>query len=451
MTLIDIRKRLPQQNLVTNRSGVVTNGNFVEQRHRAQFLIHNNTNPGDASTVASGLQFHRGLLNPEQVVDNGELAVSVLQKTVLEIQKIENCLQMMKKTISQKLWNEPNPLFPDEKLDAIVQIQLALIRSCVKDTTFRDRKLLNGDLGVHGAGKKSRVLATPVGFPGVEKVQVELQKMASHSILTGHQRLNKDQIQQETLITLSENGNIAKYRISPEETVSSLIEGLQQAVNENGLDLEITVNADGYLEVTHNQYGSSFVFSGRSQKTSILSKRPDTLQFCQLGENCTGQINGELVKSRGQLLLCEKGKLTGLVILWEGEKSGMEELVISSNSIPVSGGRFLPQSNLWISIPSMMPDDFARGVKNRSGFSSLADISVQSRQTAYDALNLIRVSMAELEECRGVLENKTFQFQEMAMSALMVTSFKEEMGQSSDTISENASLMAKMLEEVLAA
>ncbi|MBF0289971.1 MAG: hypothetical protein HQM14_19315 [SAR324 cluster bacterium] len=428
MKLFDSMKRSPQKSLVKENLGL-----------------------GAALTTPTGLKFHRGLLNPEQVVDNGEMAVSLLQKAVLEIRKIEGCLQTIEKEVSVKLSEGAQLLSADQKLDTVIQTQLALIRHFVKDAAFRDRNMLNGGLGVQGAGKNTKVITSPDGLPGGSRVQVELQKMASHSVLTGHQRLSSVQIRKETQITLSENGNIVKYRISPNETVSSLIQGLQQKVIENGLDLEIGVNADGYLEVVHNQYGSSFVFSGRSQATSIVSKRPDTLQFCQLGENCAGTINGDAVKSRGQLLLCEHGELEGLAVLWEGEKPGTDELMISRNSIPVSGGSFLPQTNLWISIRAMMPEDLARGVKNHSGFGSLADICVQSQQAAYDSLHLIRVSMAELEECRSVLENRIFQFQEMAMSALMVTGFHDEICQSSQTVSESASLMAKMLEEALAA
>jgi len=380
-----------------------------------------------------GLTFHKGWLNPSQVVENGEIAVSLLQTATQEIHNIQKRLRGIEDYLLKELSFAKSKPSPDSTLKGIVQEQIEQIHWITKETIFKERQLLNGQLGIAGKGRMSRILTgSPYSQEKLDSlIRVELLRVATHSVLTGHQQLTDELVRQETQIVLSENGNLGKYKIASNETVESLVEGLRALALQNGLDLEVRVNDEGLLEVSHRQYGSPFIFSGCSQKTRILSKRPNSFHFCHLGENCLGKVNGRFVKSRGQLLLCEAqlDGLEGVSILWENEKPGIDYLTLSHNAVAVAGGSFIRQSELWIAIRSCDPKDLAQGVNNKSGFV------------------FVQLSLAELEENLSLLATRQTQFEEMAMRALEITNFEENKEPPRAIDSESIALMATMLEQ----
>ncbi len=421
--------------------------------HSPQALLCINTKMREIEKTR-GLAFHKGWLNPSQVVENGEIAVSLLQTATQEIHNIQKRLRGIEGCLLKELSFAKSKPSPDATLKDIVQEQIEQIHLIAKETIFKERQLLNGKLGIAGKGRMTRVLTGSAYSQ--EKlnnpVRVELLRVATHSVLTGHQQLTDELVRQETQIALSENGTLVKYKIASNETVESLIEGLRALAIQNGLDLEVRLNDEGLLEVSHRQYGSPFVFSGRSQKTRILSKRSNSFHLCQLGENCLGKVNGRFVKSRGQLLLCEVqlDGLEGLSILWENEELGIDYLTLSHNAVAVPGGHFIRPSGLWIAIRSCDPNDLAQGVNNKSGFASLADVSPESWQSTYDTLYFVQLSLVELAESLSLLATRQTQFEEMAMRALEATDFGENQEPPRALDSESIALMATMLEQVFA-
>ncbi|MBF0279253.1 MAG: hypothetical protein HQM13_15765 [SAR324 cluster bacterium] len=418
--------------------------------HAPRALMSHNART-EKSEKRKGLVFHKGWLNPNEVIENGEIAVSLHQTAIQEIRNIQRVLRETENCLLKELSHVNSKSCPQSDLNKTVREHLDQVRLLANETVFKERHLLNGKLSVCGKGRVTRVLSGAPASQGrlSNLVRVELLRLATHSVLTGYETLTDDLVRRESQIILSENGNMAKYTIKSGETVESLLSELQQLVTQKGLDLEIQLNDEGHLQVRHRQYGSCFVFSGRSRKTRILSKQPDSFHFCQLGENCIGKVNGHFVKSRGQLLLCGSHLqgLEGVSILWEGEELGVDYLTLSHNAVAVPGGEFARKPGLWISIRSCDPETLAQGVNNKSGFNSLAKISQKSWQSTYDSLYLVQLSLEELEECLIILEARKRHFEEMTMRALETTEFETIKKIPGNTHSENIAQMALMLEE----
>lgn len=377
-------------------------------------------------TNSQGLEFHQGALGSQQVVTNGELAVSLLQKATQETKKIQDCLVALEDNLSNTLANDVNQS-DFELLEHFIQMKLSYIHHLASNATFKDQNLLSGQLGIQGSGVYTKALGAPRDFRGPIQVHVEVQKPATCSYLIGHQPLTENLIRQEKQIILSENGNLLKYNISSKETVESLINGLQNQATEAGLDLEISKTDENYLLICHRQYGSVFVFSGRSMTTSLLSHQPGAVHFCTLGQNCEALVNGKPVETRGNLLLCDQihGALRGISILWKKGTLGTDTLVVQQSPLSVPGGHFLKSGIESIALPSCLPENLGIGICNRSGFQSLKEITANSWQEIQDALYLIRISKLELQELLTALATMETEFQEMAMAALTVTDFED--------------------------
>lgn len=386
--------------------------------HRPQTLVHAQSQ----QSFPRGLVFHRGWLDPSQVVDNGEKAVSLLQVASKGMRHIQSCLQEIEAGLHAELRQAEKAPLPEPCLKALVTEQLAKISAVAAETSFKGQGLLNGKLGITSQGKSARILAgQPIARDSASRpILVEVLKMATRSALTGQQILTDSLIRQESEVIFSENDNVAKYEISSKETVQSLLDGLQELMIKKGLDLEVQKNVQGRLQIQHRQYGSPFIFSGRSLKTTLVSKKPNILQFCQLGDNCIGRIEGHFVKSRGHLLLCEKQipHLEGLAVLWQGQAPGQENLFIENRSLPVPGGEAASAAESWLFIDSCHPKDLACGVQNRSDFKALSDIMPTTWQSVYDALYLVQLGLLELEDRMEILASMRSRFEQTALCAL---------------------------------
>ena len=387
--------------------------------HRPETLVHAHSARPQKS-LTQGL-FHRGWLEPAQGVANGEMAVSLLQVATQGMGHIQEHLQDMEAGLLAELRQAEAQPLPDESLKPFVHEMLAKISALAEETLFKGQGLLNGKLGLISRGKSARVLAGPplARRTPPQAIRVEVLKRATRSVLTGSQILTDSLIRQESQIILSENDHVACYEILPNETVESLLEGLQKLVIQKGLDLEIQQDAQGHLQIQHCQYGSPFMFSGRSLKTTLVSQKPNILQFCRLGANCIGRIAGHFVQSRGHLLLCEKQvpHLEGMAVLWQKDSPGQDDLWIENRALPVTLGADAAAES-WIFIDSCHPKDLACGVQNRSDFKALSDLVPTTWQSVYDALYLVQLSLLELAERRGFLEAMQHQFEQATRIAL---------------------------------
>lgn len=415
-----------------------------------QTLLLSHSGLNEKAKISRGIAFHRGWLEPRQIVENGEMAVSLLQVATQGICQIQDHLcEMESKLLEELAYAEEKPVPNPNLKEEMVRI-LAKIETLTEETSFKEQHLLNGKLSVTGCGHFTKILgAAPLSRERRrDPLQVEVLKMATQSVLTGYEPLTDEIIRQESQIILSENDNIAKYEISSNETVASLLQGLQKLVLTQGLDLEIQRDKHGHLQIRHNQYGSSFVFSARSENTAIVSKRPNTWQFCQLGKNCVAKIDGQFVSTRGHLLFCEKpmSGVEGLTILWKGAGPGSDHLTLENRAISVTSGRMRPQRELWISIGSCAPHALANGVQNKSEFAALSQVLPNTWQTTYDTLYLVQLSRAELEEQRQMLAITQSEFEHLAMSALDASDQPKQERVLEEMTAEPVSQMVAMLQ-----
>ncbi len=401
------------------------------------------------NTQNMGLTFQRGYLRPEQVMDNAEMGVSLLQVAAQGIHRIQECLQAMEARLQSTAHLPEEDRVLDLGLNPFLQSQLAQIRFLTDHTTFKQRALLNGNLSLTGTGTRSRVLIASASHSLMSQaqIQVEVQQGATHSFLEGRDILTDDIIRSETQVSLHENGHRIKYRISPNETVHSLVTGLQALVQEVGMDLTVSLTNEGRLMIHHNQYGSLFVFSGLSEKTGILSQRPGHHQMCHLGHNCVALVDGLPVETRGYLLLCREDhpQWEGMAILWEGDTPGSDTITVSDQTIAVQGNELLQVTSLRLSVRSCTPSDLGRGITTRSGFCSLDEISVTTRQSLHDAWYLIRASQTELEQYLTELEALQNQFEQMALVALEASEFGHIDWTPDEAISGSVTVMSQML------
>ncbi len=216
-----------------------------------------------------------------------------------------------------------------------------------------------------------------------------------------------------------------------------VVYSLNQEITENGLNLQVMETPDNKLYVQHTDFGDSSSFSVTSSVAGILSAEANIAQTAERGKNVEGTINGEIALGEGQLLTTLNGmEAAGITIKYDKELGFNEVPVLDDAGVKIGtklvaqknedivGGPNNPkiegyvhvsqlskefqvgvdkQSNTAFSFANVRTSLMGNGIKNKSGFQSLADIDVKTIQGAKDAATIVGQVIDQISVYRGEL------------------------------------------------
>jgi flagellin len=228
----------------------------------------------------------------------------------------------------------------------------------------------------------------------------------------GGTALNQGMIDAGEELTIQEGGRTASLKLDKTYTVESAIKKLNDIAEKNGLEVTVENNG-GSIGVTHNKYGAEYSFLLRSSTPGVLSRPTGDPSIIKNGSDVSGLINGESAIGRGQELTGRRGNATteGLTVRWKGAQG--VAIAPKPNGTAVGkisireGFRFQvganPDQAVSVAMGNMSSSQLARGVKNESGFQSLADLDVRSTTGANDAIRVVDEAINQVATTRGSL------------------------------------------------
>ncbi|MBC8259775.1 MAG: flagellin [SAR324 cluster bacterium] len=306
-----------------------------------------------------------------------------------------------------------------------------------------------------GASALTRKSPTKQGY------EINIEQVATRAEVNAERRITLEEIENGVSFVLKENNRILKmdtkeerslkdnlqqvlgnYHRAPqtfsrENTEARLAElvalALQRKADDAGLDVEIKINDIGMLTVKHKHYGSQPSFGVSTNIQGLFGEQQGTIRLSNGGQDVVGTIGGNIALGEGQYLHGAQGSETeGIIVQYDKElghrlvdlkdsqgrvigqklvKETNEELVgkevegfvhITQNSVTYQVGANHKQT-VAFSLNDLRSVQIARGVKNDSNFSSLADIDMTSSEGAQDSIKLIDSAIMEIGELRGNL------------------------------------------------
>jgi flagellin len=320
---------------------------------------------------------------------------------------------------------------------------MSTINRISNQAQFGTRRLLDGSRGAAGTTTGDNLefvgAALDTGDSREHGFEVKINQVASKADITGKSALTNEIVKAGETLTVIEDGKIATYTSNAEDTVDTILQNLRGEIARNGISVDVGIDEGGLIQLTHHEYGSGKSFQAISTTAGVLGDVAGEIQNSMEGVDVKGTINGESAVGKGQVLTGVEGAscVDGLAIryygegqdlldpecvvrdmsLAEGEEAGVPpepqpeipaegmgvgRVYVAQNSMRFQTGGNIGQT-VGISIKSANPETLGRGVVNRSGYDSLADIDVTNFQGAQDALKMIDSAIDQISSSRGEL------------------------------------------------
>lgn len=302
---------------------------------------------------------------------------------------------------------------------------LERIDFAAESARFGDLRLLDGSLGCTGAAVGDGLYfvsasdetrsSPPQGY------EVLLTHEPVRATLLAETPLTAERIASGMRLALAESGRRARMVTTGGQTSGDVVKALRAVVDEAGLPLLVESTSDGRLVVQHGHFGSAFGFTAASSEPGVLSGLDGRPLDVANGQDIAGTIHGEPARGDGLTLTGNPGNIvsSGLMIRYTGLPfTGANQWLPRSRPAilepAVFAGRVIvAQQALKLRMPvvqegmmvlrldSAYTRALGRGVESESGFSSLADIRLDSPGQAGDALAVIA---SALEDLNGRME-----------------------------------------------
>ena len=120
---------------------------------------------------------------------------------------------------------------------------------------------------------------------------------------------------------------------------------LQIKADENGLDVEISIDDLGMLKVKHKHYGSKPTFGISTDINGLFGEEAGNIKLSDGGQDVSGYIGGELALGDGQFLHGAKGTPTEGIIVQFDKELGHRLVNIKDDQGRVIGQRIVQQTN----------------------------------------------------------------------------------------------------------
>ncbi len=400
----------------------------------------NRASEGPASLVISE-QMRAQIAGLNQAIANSETAVSLVQTTEANMNEINHLLV----TVRQLAIHAANEGANDEVMltadQGEIENALETIDRIANQAQFGTRKLLDGSRGASGTTTGQDLEFVSAGLMTGDSREngfdVKIKAIATKTNVTGAASLTPELIGAGETLTVIEDGKLASYTSNAEDNAETVVQNLRSEIERKGLSLDIDLTETGQVEVKHKKFGSEHTFQVSSSSAGVLSEQAGEISTANAGTDVRGTINGESATGKGQILTGVGGAkcVDGLSVRYygEGKELKFQDCEVADMPLPegeeaaeparaeitsegASIGRvFVSQNSMkfqtggnnnqtvGISVKSANPESLGRGIGNRSGYSSLADIDVQNFQGAQDAILMIDAAIDEISSARGEL------------------------------------------------
>lgn len=394
---------------------------------------------GPAQLVISE-QMRAQIAGLNQAIDNSETAVSMIQTAEANMAEINNLLVGVRQLAIHAANEGVNDQVMLEADQNEIENALQTIDRISAQAQFGNKKILDGSRGASGTTTGADLefvgatLAT--GDSREAGFDVKITQAATKSNVTGTAVLTTEIIDAGEELTVIENGKMATYTTNADDTAETAVQNLRSEVDRKGLDVDISLNEAGMIEVSHKKYGSAYGFQVSSSTAGILSENSGEIQTSNAGLDVKGTINGESAIGRGQVLTGVKGAkcVDGLSVRYYGDgkdivvppECEVADIEVEEEGEPeprpeitedgLSVGRVFVAQNamkfqvganqnqtVGISLESTSSENLARGIANKAGYESLADIDVRSFEGAQSAIKVIDEAINQITSLRGEL------------------------------------------------
>ena len=367
---------------------------------------------GPASLVISE-QMRGQVAGLSQAIDNSESAVSMIQTTEANLGEVNSLLI----SIRQLAVHAANEGVNDETMlqadQAEIDNALATIDRIADQAQFGNKKLLDGSIGAAGTTTGNNLSFVSAALETNDSresgFEVALTQGASKSYVTGKAALTDEVMQAGETLTVIENGKMAEYTTTVDDTLATALKNFENSINDAGLQVDVSADAAGNLSLNHKEWGSSYGFQFSSSTAGVLSESAGQIEVSNAGMDVKGTINGESAVGQGQDLSGMRGaanvegltvRFTGVIDPEAAEPQIVGKAFISQNSANYHVGANTNQT-VGISVDSVSTDTLSRNIDNETGFGSLNDVDVRTFQGAEDTLKLIDEAINDISARRG--------------------------------------------------
>jgi flagellin len=347
-----------------------------------------------------------------QAIDNAHTGVSMVQTTEAALDEVNRLLVDIRQRAihaANEGANDPNMLEADqfeiknalESMDRVAQF-----------AQFGKKKLLDGSNGVNGLASGEGLIfikATPETIQSPpEGYEVRINQAATKSSTTTLNAITPELINAGTTIRTEENGRVASLTTKPGEDINVVLRNLQNAMDLDGVDVEVAKTEDDRLVFTHRKYGSDASFTVVSDAPGVFAEGAEVPVFVNNGMDVAGSVNNQLSTGKGRILTSARGTdPDGLQVLYEG-------LTPSDPSVPVGRVKVNQGSLIFqvgpdvgqkvsVALNSVNTRTMGLNVPNQSRFKNLSEVDVRNAQGAADTMRLVDKAIDDITVVRGAL------------------------------------------------
>jgi flagellin len=346
-----------------------------------------------------------------QAIDNAHTGVSMVQTTEAVLDEVNRLLVGIRQRAihaANEGANDPNMLAADQ---FEVKNSLESIDRIAQFAEFGKKKLLDGSNGVNGLAAGAGLVfvkATPDTRPSPAMgYDINIRQAATRATFTS-QPITKELIDKGLTLSFEEHGRVASITTKKGEDINVVQRRLQNELDLNGLELEVTKTADDGLMLTHRKYGADESFTVVSDMPNVVSDAANQPVVVHNGFDVAGSINGQLATGKGRILTAAKGTAAdGLQVLYTGQTP--DDYSKPVGSVKVNQGSLVFQigpdagQKVKVALNSVNTRTVALNVPNASHYKNLSEVDVRTPQGAEDTMRLVDKAIDDITVVRGEL------------------------------------------------
>ena len=356
-------------------------------------------------------QMRAQIASVNQAIENAQAGVSMVQTTEAALDEVSKLLVSIRQRAIHAANEGANDMNMLEADQFEIRNALESIDRIAQFSQFGKKKLLDGSNGVNGlaAGAGlSFIKASPdTKGSGAEGYEVRINQVATKASTT-FAALNQELIDSEVTISVEEEGRVASLITEKGEDVMVISRKLQNALNLDGLRIDVSVTEDGRMTLTHRDFGKEASFSVVSDRAGFVGETTDIPTHVNNGLNVSGTIAGQLATGQGRILTASVGTdADGLQVAYDGPvppdpEKAVGRVKVSQNSLVFQVGPDAGQK-VMVALNSVTSRTIALNVENQSGFRNLSQVDVLTAQGAEDTMRLVSKAIDDITVVRGGL------------------------------------------------
>ena len=419
---------------------------------------------GPASLIASE-RLRGQMVSTRQALHNTEESISLVQTAEGALNEVNSILVSLRQLSVHAANDGVNDRQMVEADQREAEYLLESIDRIVKNTRFGDRNLLDGSYGITGTAFGEGlhyVEGTEDTQPSpIEGYEVDITQVATRAKVIGSTPITLENVRDGLRFVIKDENTTVDLEVMkgelgesiekmidkheknpsmfPEEKISGnirslILDHLNAAIEEFSANIDVMYTPDNLLMIRHQKFGDETKLSASSSVAGILSDEANVAKVAQPGKDVEGFIDGKIAIGEGQFLYTtEDSKDTKGLKLRFTQTLGLKEVPNFDENGNQIGSKFIDQTNqelvgestdgfvhvnqnslsfqvgpeagqnTHVAFSNMRTNQLAKGIKNESGFESLADIDMTTVQGALDAMKLIDQAMNDVTKERGRL------------------------------------------------